>query len=156
MDFGEEEIVKFLKCLNDSKVKYILVGGFAVNVNGFNRSTNDLDIWLKDDMENRKNFVDGLTSYGIIGADVFTSLPFIAGYTEIILNNGYPVDVMADLQFLKQNNFDDCHNFCLNFEIENDISVPILHLNHLIKEKENSKRPKDVLDVQELKQLYKL
>ena len=93
MDFAEVEIIKFFKCLNSNKVNYILVGGFAVNIHGFNRSTSDLDLWLADTVENRTPFVNALSEYGIEGAEIFHTLPFIAGYTEIVLDNGIAIDI---------------------------------------------------------------
>jgi hypothetical protein len=33
-----------------------MVGGFAARFNGYNRATDDIDVWLKDTPENRKNF----------------------------------------------------------------------------------------------------
>ena len=32
-----------------------MVGGFATRFHGYNRNTDDLDMWLKDDPQNRKN-----------------------------------------------------------------------------------------------------
>lgn len=32
-----------------------MVGGFATRFHGFNQSTDDLDIWLYDTLDNRKN-----------------------------------------------------------------------------------------------------
>ncbi len=156
MDFAEVEIIKFFKCLNSNKVNYILVGGFAVNIHGFNRSTSDIDLWLEDTVENRTPFVKALNEYGIEGAEIFHTLPFIAGYTEIILDNGFTIDIMADLQFFKQNNFKACYDASKDFRISEDVSLKVLQLNTLIEEKEKSNRPKDNIDAETLKKLYRL
>ena len=55
MDILDEELLKFWQSLNNNNVQYILVGGFAVNMHGYSRATNDIDIWLKDDVNNRRN-----------------------------------------------------------------------------------------------------
>lgn len=155
MDFFEADIIKFLSCLNKHSVNYLLVGGFAVNINGINRATKDLDIWLADNLQNRKPFVDALIEYGIEGAEIFHTLPFIAGYTEIILDNGFVVDVMADLQFFKQDKFDECYKLANQFRITENLTIPVLQINTLIKEKEQSSRPKDKIDAEELKKIYR-
>ena len=31
-----------------------MIGGFAINLHGYNRSTKDIDIWIEDTLENRK------------------------------------------------------------------------------------------------------
>jgi len=40
------ESLNFLKKLEGVKVEYLIVGGVAVNIHGFQRSTGDLDIWF--------------------------------------------------------------------------------------------------------------
>lgn len=156
MDLFEEEIILFFKHLNDQKVRYILVGGIAVNFHGFNRSTADIDVWLEDTINNRKAFVQSLGNYGIEGAEVFLTSPFIAGYTEVMLDNGIHIDLMADLQFFKKENFEACYEISKSFGLAQHVDVPILHLNTLIEEKERSFRAKDKLDAETLKKLYRL
>lgn len=55
MDVLDEVLLRFWSSLNNHDVKYIKVGGFATRFHGFNRSTDDLDIWLYDTLDNRKN-----------------------------------------------------------------------------------------------------
>jgi hypothetical protein len=47
MDILDDELVRFWKTLNENGVRYIMVGGFATRFHGFNRSTDDLDMWLE-------------------------------------------------------------------------------------------------------------
>lgn len=54
MDIFDEEIYKFWKALQDSGVRYIMVGGYATNLHGYQRFTGDLDIWLDDSLMNRQ------------------------------------------------------------------------------------------------------
>jgi hypothetical protein len=56
MDVFDEDLLNFWNVLNRCGVKYIMVDGLSVNFNGHHRITEDLDIWLKDSSENRKNF----------------------------------------------------------------------------------------------------
>ena len=44
MDIFDEELLEFWKALNANQVKYLMVGGFAVNMHGFSRATQDVDI----------------------------------------------------------------------------------------------------------------
>lgn len=37
---------EILHAFNDSKVDYIIVGGYAVIFHGYGRTTGDLDIWI--------------------------------------------------------------------------------------------------------------
>jgi hypothetical protein len=65
VDIYDGDVIKFFAFKNKNKVHYILVGGFAVNYHGFNRSTDDLDVWLADTEENRKPFVEASVDYSI-------------------------------------------------------------------------------------------
>lgn len=155
MDLFEEEIVSFFTCLNEEKVRYILVGGMAVNYHGFSRSTGDIDIWLDDSEQNRDRFVKALSRYGVTGSDVFMSAPFVAGYTEVMLDNGIHIDLMSDLQFFKKENFNDCFQKAEAFFLTENLEMKVLHLNTLIEEKERSSRPKDAMDAETLKKLHR-
>jgi hypothetical protein len=155
MDIFEEEIIGFFQLLNKHSVRYILVGGLAVNYHGFSRTTGDVDLWMDDSDENRKKLVSALNEKNIEGCEAFLTYPLIAGYSEILLGNGVYIDLMGDLQFLKQNNFGDCYRISDRFKITNEIEIPILNITKLIEEKEKSLRIKDKEDAEQLKKLYK-
>lgn len=38
--------------LNANDVRYLLIGGYAVGVYGYSRTTNDIDIFVSDDQPN--------------------------------------------------------------------------------------------------------
>jgi hypothetical protein len=44
MDIFDEEIIHFWKSLSANGVKYIIVGGYAVNLHGHQRFTGDMNI----------------------------------------------------------------------------------------------------------------
>ncbi len=155
MDLFEDEIILFFKHLTQQQVSFILVGGLAVNYYGFNRATGDIDIWINDSKENRENFVNALNNYGIVGSEIYYDLPFIAGYSEIMLDNGMRIDLMSDLQFLKKENYNDCYKLANAFNLTEEVEIKILHINTLISEKEQSKRLKDNVDADALKKLYR-
>lgn len=155
MDLFEGEIILFFKHLSEQDVSFILVGGLAVNYHGFNRSTGDIDIWIKDSKENRTKFIAALTNYGIEGAEVYNELPFIAGYSELMLDNGMRIDLMSDLQFFKKDNYNECYDLANVFDLSEDVKIKVLHINTLISEKEQSKRLKDTIDAEALKKLYR-
>ena len=155
MDLFEDEIILFFKHLTQQQVSFILVGGLAVNYYGFNRATGDIDIWINDSKENRENFVNALNNYGIVGSEIFYDLPFIAGYSEIMLDNGMRIDLMSDLQFFKKENYNECYKLANAFNLTEEVEIKILHINTLISEKEQSKRLKDNVDADALKKLYR-
>jgi hypothetical protein len=42
MDIYNEEFIRFWSALNENNVEYITVGGVATNLNGYQRTTDDM------------------------------------------------------------------------------------------------------------------
>ena len=45
------QILNIWKSFQKHKVKYITIGGFAVNIYGYNRNTGDLDILIEEEID---------------------------------------------------------------------------------------------------------
>jgi hypothetical protein len=43
MDIFDAEIVNFWKSLQQNNVRFIMIGGFAINLHGYQRFTGDMD-----------------------------------------------------------------------------------------------------------------
>jgi len=50
-----QDFQDFINSLNKFNVDYLLVGGYAVILRGYNRTTGDMDIWVNKTQENYKN-----------------------------------------------------------------------------------------------------
>jgi predicted acyl esterase len=46
MNIFNDDFRDFIQCLNKHQVEYVLVGGYAVIIRGYSRSTGDMDIWV--------------------------------------------------------------------------------------------------------------
>ncbi|OGS27538.1 MAG: hypothetical protein A2297_03415 [Elusimicrobia bacterium RIFOXYB2_FULL_48_7] len=55
-----DDLKAVIKSLNAKNVDYLLIGGFAVNAQGLNRTTNDIDFLIKQNKEDGKRIVDAL------------------------------------------------------------------------------------------------
>ena len=53
-----------LLILSEKKVKYILVGAYAMAVHGYPRSTMDIDLWVMPNPENAKLVIQTLEEFG--------------------------------------------------------------------------------------------
>lgn len=153
MNLLEVDIQNFLTLLIKHEVEFMLIGGLAVNFHGYSRATGDVDIWLKDTRENRKKLILSLQDYGIRGSEAIENIPLIAGFSEVMLDSGIYLDIMTEMQFFKQEKFDECFSIASFYEISENIKVPVLQINNLIYEKEKSKRLKDNSDAEELKKI---
>jgi len=56
---------EFLRLLEEQRVRYLLVGGYAVGHYGYPRATADLDIWVAVDEENALKMVHVLQRFGM-------------------------------------------------------------------------------------------
>lgn len=132
-----------------------MVGGFAVNLQGFNRATEDSDLWLKDEIQNRKNFRNAFNELGYGDYPSFETIQFVPGWTEFYIANGLILDIMTSMKGLEHLSFDDCLKEASIADL-NDVKVPFLHINHLIANKKAVNRPKDQIDVIELERIKKI
>ena len=154
MDILDESLLRFWKLLNHHKVLYIMVGGFAVNMHGYTRSTNDIDLWLKDTSLNRQNFGKVMDQMGYDGLS-WEEIQFVPGWPDFYIGGNIRLDIMAGMKGLHDTSFDEALNLANIGQIE-DLQVPFLHINHLIANKKAVNRPKDQIDVIELEKIKKL
>lgn len=60
MDILNSEFLQFFTCAQKNNLNYLLIGGYAVNYYGYNRNTDDMDIWLEPSNENKQAFINTL------------------------------------------------------------------------------------------------
>jgi hypothetical protein len=152
MDLLDEEILKLWRSLHKHNTVYILVGGFATNLHGFNRVTADMDLWIKDTLENRKTLRSVLNELGLGDFEDLETTQLIPGFTSILLHSGFEIDVMTSLKGFDQITFDDCYKIAPIAIIE-DVPVKFLHLKQLIAAKKAAGRPKDLIDIEALEKI---
>jgi hypothetical protein len=155
MDIFDEEILIFWDCLNNNSVKYIMVGGYATNIHGFQRYTGDMDIWIEDTIENRNNLRAAFKDAKMGDYFMLDKMQFVPGWTDFMLNNGLKLDILVSMVGLEGFTFDECLAMATIGDFEG-INVPFLHINQLIANKIAVNRPKDQIDVIELEKIKKL
>lgn len=155
MDIYDEEFIHFWSAMHTRQVDYIMVGGFATNIHGYSRRTDDIDIWLKDTLENRSRFRQAMKDYSTIDYFMIEDMQIVPGWTYFNLNNGTRLDLMVNMKGLEQYTFDDCLE-AATIAIIKKIPVPFLHINHLLENKKAVNRLKDQLDVEQLEKIKKL
>jgi hypothetical protein len=155
MDIFDEEILKFWAALQNQGVRYIMVGGYATNLHGFQRYTGDIDIWLEDTLENRKRLRQAFIECGMGDYFMLETMQFVPGWTEFHLMNGLRLDIMLSMKGLEGYSFDECLNIAAVADIDG-VLIPFLHINQLIANKKAVNRPKDQVDVIELEKIQKL
>lgn len=154
MDILDEGLIDFWKALNDNNVCYIMVGGFAVNMHGYTRATNDIDMWIKDNLANRRNLAKAMEIFGY--ADLsWGEIQFIPGWTNFYVGPGVLLGIMIEMKGLEKTTFEEAYKQANFADIQN-LKVPFLHINQLIANKIAVNRSKDQLDVIELEKIKEL
>jgi hypothetical protein len=152
MDILDDELINLWRSFEKNKLQYIMVGGFASILNGYNRLTSDIDIWIKDTKENRLALQKSLVEIGLTSLSNIENIDFVPGWSSISLPSGFELDIMTFLTGFEQEKFDDCYLNSNEAIIEN-ISVRFLHINQLIASKKATNRLKDQLDIEELEKI---
>lgn len=153
MDLLNNEYLLFFFCAGKNKLRYLMIGGYAVNYYGYNRNTRDLDIWLAPTNENKNAFMQTLICMGYadsevapIGKEDFT-LPYIA-------NVGGPDAPMDFLTVVHHSvSFDAAENEKMIFNVADGPEVNLVSYNFLIDLKLRARRPKDLFDIEQLNRL---
>lgn len=152
MDILDDELIQLWRVFETNNLKYIMVGGFASILNGYNRLTADIDIWIKDSPENRQALHISLQEIGLDTLPDLQNMDFVPGWSSITLPSGFELDIMTALKGFEQQLFDTCYESANKAEIEG-VVVPFFHINQLIDSKKAVNRLKDQLDIEELEKI---
>jgi len=151
IDLNDEEVISFLKDMEEEGVTYILVGGFAMAFHGHIRATIDLDLWIKDERENLTKFKHVLKRNGVVGLDETRPLELVAGFTQFQLgDSGFVVDPMSRLKKFSKYDFDTCYSRAQDGHYKG-INFKVINQKDLLLEKEATNRLKDQGDIEFLK-----
>ena len=143
-----EDFRDFITALNNQNVEYILVGGFSVILNGYSRTTGDMDIWVKRDSFNYQRIVDAFKEFGMPVFDM-TEENFLNHPNWDVFTFGLPpsaIDIMVSLKGL---DFKECYKRATFFD-EDGLQIRTLYISDLIEAKKASGRPKDLNDLENL------
>ena len=149
MDIFTKDFVEFIECCVGREVKFLIVGGYALAAHGHPRATKDLDVWVLMEEENAVRLVSalddfGMASVGLVPADFLEP--------EIVVQLGYPpyrIDLITSASGVV---FDSCWDRRLTISV-GSVEAGLISYEDLIKNKQASGRPQDIVDVGVLSQL---
>jgi hypothetical protein len=147
MDIFNADFKDFIEGFNKFKVEYILVGGYAVILRGYSRSTGDMDIWVNKTEENFKRIQMAIHQFGL----PLIALPHEKFFSENydVFSFGIPPYAIELLTAVKGVAFQEAYNMA-TMEKVGDIEIRVIHLNQLIKSKKAAGRYKDLNDIENL------
>ncbi len=136
---------EFLKLLNAKKVKYLVIGGYAVGYYGYPRTTNDLDIFVAAEPKNAEKLVTVLRAFGFSGADLSPEL-FLKD--RIVRMGVAPIRIELATE-ISGVSFGECYAKRVVALIDG-VRVNLISLSKLKKNKKASGRHKDLDDLEHL------
>ncbi|MBX9784741.1 MAG: hypothetical protein K2X48_15740 [Chitinophagaceae bacterium] len=145
-----QDFRNFLEALNKNKVQYLLVGGYAVVFHGHARTTGGMDIWVNCTKENYMQLLKAFREFGMPVFDM-TEEKFLSPEKYDVFRFGrkpVAIDIMTKMSDF---NFNECFKMVTYFKDE-DLAVPVVHINTLIAAKKAAGRQKDLNDIQWLSQ----
>ncbi len=137
---------EFIELLNSNKVKYLLVGGYAIALHGHPRYTKDLDIWLELSEENASKVMKALNDFGFGDLDV-TKEDFL--HEGMVVQLGYPPNRIDLINSPDGVDFTECYQSKVEVEIDGLI-ISVIDLENLKKNKKASGRLQDLADLEKL------
>lgn len=146
-----EDYKEMLQYLTDEKVKFMLVGAYALAVHGYPRATMDIDVWVMPSPENATAVVRALQKFGapLHGLTINDLMQ-----DDTVFQIGVAprrIDIITGVSGLE---FDGAYARSIETHIEG-LRIKIPSLDDLICNKTASGRTKDLADVEELKKLKK-
>ena len=139
----------FIQTLNDADVEYMLVGGYATIIHGYNRTTGDLDIWVHQTGDNYTRLKMAFEQFQMPVFDM-TKAKFLHDKSVDVFSFGRPpvsIDIITSLKGLE---FSKVWNNVIEKEIDENVKVKVIHVNDLILAKKASNRSKDQDDIEHL------
>lgn len=135
---------EFLRYLKDHEVRFLLIGGYAVNAHGYVRNTVDIDVWVASNPENRRRVVHAVREFGFAstGYDVLDA-------ERAMLRMGAPPLRIAVMRVIDGVEFEDCWSRRVQVVLDG-VELPLISLPDLKTNKLASGRPKDLVDLNEL------
>ena len=141
-----QDFKEFLKLLNAHRVKYLLIGGYAVAYYGYPRATADMDVRIEVETANADKIVAALKEFGFdlpeLSAELFLT-------PEKIIRMGEPPFRIEIVTSISGVTFEDCYTSRVIDELDG-VPVSLIGLIDLKENKKASGRYKDLDDLQNL------
>jgi hypothetical protein len=141
-----QDFREFIQSLNDNRVRYLVVGGYAVALHGYPRYTKDMDVWLEMSAENAVRVVKALEQFGF-GSLGLQESDFLE--PEQVIQLGYAPVRIGLMTSAPGVEFGGCYASRVEVEIEG-VVVNFIDLENLKKNKRASGRLQDLADVENL------
>jgi hypothetical protein len=159
-------IFNLIKMLADAKIEFVLVGGLAVALQGYQRLTMDVDVVLAMDENNLSNFLSAAKSAGLrptmaVDLDALANPKLLEqwhhekGMLAFSLRGADAMATVLDILVKPVVAFADLRRDATMIAVS-DLHIPVASIEHLIEMKTGTGRSKDLIDIEELRKIQEL
>jgi hypothetical protein len=156
-------MLNLLRALDASRIDYVLVGGLAVSLHGYQRVTLDVDVVLAMSPENLERFVDcaktnNLHPVAPVPLESLKDVPLLRrwrqekGMLAFGLREPDAMSTVIDVLIEPSVPYELLRRDAAIRQI-GSLQVPVASIDHLIELKTGTGRSKDVIDIEELRKL---
>lgn len=144
-----------LQKLQEHRVRFIVIGGFACRIWGSPTITNDLDICYERSKENREALVAALRELGATARGADPSLPFLLDERTIGLGDSFTFETSAgNLDCLGTpagtSGYGDLRETAEVLDLGERLQVALASLKDLMRMKRAAGRKKDLIELEVL------
>jgi hypothetical protein len=147
-----EDFKEFIGLMISERVRFVMIGGYAYNLYRNPRATGDIDFFVACDRENDSRVRRVLDRFGF--AETLpppTDSLLKPGKVVMLGRSPFRIDLITEIDGV---NFTEVEKTCRQFNID-QLAVPVISAEMLLKNKESTGRAKDASDAEELRQLLK-
>jgi predicted nucleotidyltransferase len=143
---------KEIKALNKNRIKYLVIGGMAVNLYGIHRFTKDLDLMIDLSEKHWQKFLKAIGHL-----DYYTKVPENKwkNLTAIAFMNHRDEDKRIDVFLRNPMDFGRAYKNRKVFKIDN-FRISCVSLKDLLKLKNQADRLRDWIDIGSIKRMQEL
>ena len=141
-----QDFREFIESLSDNRVRYLVVGGYAVAYHGHPRYTKDIDIWVDRSSNNADFLLSALKQFG------FASLGLTAEdfqEPDQVIQLGYPPNRIDLVTSLTGVSFEECYAKRVTLDIDG-LKISFIDLEDLKVNKKATGRYQDLADLENL------
>lgn len=144
MDLENAEFLAFTNCAQSVGLEYLIVGGFAMFLNGLNRATNDVDIWINPTVDNGNRLLDVFRCMNLDQTELFKLEQLDFTQPQVFGFEG-ELDIITHIH--RRFNFPEVFERSRKLVNAQGSVMYFLHLNDLRELKILARRPQDIRDV---------
>lgn len=143
-----QDFLEFIGLLENHGVDYLIIGGYAVALHGFPRYTGDIDIFVAINPENATKLLDVFHAFGF-GEIGLSREDFLE--PDFVVEIGREPRKIQVLTGIDGVTFSDCETRRIVVELQG-LHLKFIGKEDLIRNKQASARPKDLIDIDALTQ----